>query len=144
MPYDLKWIIPDSVLYARFGETLSTEEFQSYMSEVNHYIVQSPQQVIHAIVDLRNSQESPENLKDILSILRDPQFARMWKKTGHAIIIDNERPIMYFLTSTIGQIIKMRFRYTRNIDEALTILGNVDASITPEKIAAAKNDSANV
>lgn len=125
MAYKIQWYIENHVLYTTFlGET-SIEELRRCLKEINALVDQSDRPLVHVITDVTR-------LTKPLSLVSTTQAVVGYSpspRTGWSITVGEQDKLVRFVSDITRQILKLRQRSFKTVEESLAFLKDIDSTI---------------
>ncbi len=125
MSFISEWCVPKRVVYIRYGEEVTIEDFQGVAKAMTTYIEEGDPPLVHNIVDYTDVKQMPTSVfkgAKALSHLGNPKY-------GWAIIIDAGNPLVKMRTSIMAQGNNNRFRSFETLQEGIEFLQYVDSTL---------------
>lgn len=132
MPYALSWLVDKRVIYTRMYGFVTAEELGSQKTEMES-LLNDTDEVLYIITDATDTTGTNLGLRD----LQKTQFANA-TNLGWAVYISPKKMDRFF-AGVITQLLKKRGREFATLEEGLTFLQSVDATLPlipmPDKTA---------
>jgi hypothetical protein len=130
MPYSLDWLIPDEIIYIRYGATLSSEELYECLMTVHEMMDGSTRPIIHVINDV-GGVEVAMPYKESMKAVRE---AGPNARAGWTINIHEKSLLVKMGTAFGSSLFKMRYRAFDTMDEAIAHLKHADETLHWENL----------
>ena len=126
MAVESKWLIGNAVILQRVEGGMDVDTLRFTAKTIIDMVEQSKRPLVHHLLDLRQCQTMPLNVrvmsKNLFEPLRHPHFG--WS----VIIADHDKVTMSVLSMAL-QINKIRFRLVSKPEEAVAFLQKQDAAL---------------
>lgn len=123
MPVEIRWCVPQRVLYVRYYRVLTIDSIQKAMDETNRLLAEGIP-LVHSIMDVTDVESYPK----LAELARGLKFEHS-DKQGWTIYV-GAHGIARFVASVTTQLAGSRFRMYNTFDDALAFL--IDQDITLE------------
>ncbi len=125
MPCELKWYIPDRIIYIRYWGDVTSDEMMQMEETMVSAADNAPGQV-HCIADLRHMEKFPIDIKLISRVFnrtfRHPKL--LWM-----VMLSNNTRLGDFLGSMVMQMSGVRHRILHEPAEVVEFFHSVDADL---------------
>ena len=130
MPVEIKWYIPEHVLYARYSGEVSIDDIRRQYEEGIDLCHSVETSLVHMIVEFDNVTSFPKSLSDYKGA-----FGEKARNAGWVIVVGDNRMIR-FLSTVVSNLMKLRFTYVNSSDEAIEYLVARDSALAAKKRSA--------
>jgi hypothetical protein len=130
MPYSIAWLIPNEIIYIRFGETTSSEELYQCLMTVHTMMDSSPRPMIHVINDVGDVKVAMPYQESMKAVREAGPNAR----AGWTINIREKSLLVKMGTAFGSSLFKMRYRAFDSLDEAVSHLKQADETLHWENL----------
>jgi hypothetical protein len=127
MAYEMYWHIEKRVIGSRyFGDVLETE-LLNHGIEVEQYIKEGVQPM-YLIVDARNIEKYPTNLKDLIEVMgKNPSNSN---NLAYTFVITNSK-LINFIGAMVSNFFKTPIRACKTMEEAETFITHQAPDLAP-------------
>jgi hypothetical protein len=122
----IHWLVDKHVMINKIY-AWDVESFASHIIAVNEMVNTSHLPLVHTLWDLQDLEQYPKNLNEIRKVV-SPLFTN--ERLGWVISV-MQNPIIGFLSQAGTSMYRLRYRTFKRMDEAITFLREVDATIPP-------------
>jgi hypothetical protein len=127
MPIAFYWLLENKVSLLAFSGEVTLDELQEGNSIGIALMETSPETLlVHSIHDASNITSFPNNLKAVMDVTRT---SREHPQMGWSVSVGLVDPITRFVVTMVEKVTRSRQRYTDTLEEALTFLNQVDATL---------------
>lgn len=133
MSNDVSWYSQDYIIQATFEGDLTLDELDQQLRKIYRLIAESPQPLVHALVDTLQLESYPRNLAQLINLIKQPDHVQGRKGLGWYLVIAGESTLLNMLVSAMSQVAGVRFRIVKDWEDALEHLIN-HAELPPEVI----------
>ncbi len=125
MPYEISWYVEHRVIFIKISGDIDLEEFEQLHAD-SFAMVENSHHKVHAIADLSEFNAAPTNLR-ALSAASNPEKNHNQGLT--VLVAPKIAGIFTFLFSVILQTLKLEYRISETVEDAVTILKKVDVDL---------------
>lgn len=137
MPYEIRWHTENRVIYQRCFGVLTLDEMREN-NEITMQYINSGTPLVHNIVDMREVESFPMNLKQMGDVFKRDQETLI--RLGWTVVI-GLTPIMRFFATVLIQIWGARYRFVTTLEEAEDFLLDRDVTLRPHDAVTAGQES---
>ena len=124
MAVELSWLVENKVMYM-YGHGINTmDDLRQLDSAAVKFIEQSPEPLVHGIIDLRHLEKTP-SLFEQRDVWHYPQHSH----SGWQIYVGSNDPVQRVMMYLISQLTKARYRQFATIEEGLAFLQDIDPTL---------------
>lgn len=123
MTYEVFWHTPKHIMTVRMKGDITLEEVREIHAIVTQ-LGQESRQMVHLMIDMRDVTSFPTSLMRLSRALGMVDNRRF----GWLLIISDD-PVLRFLMTTLGKLIKARFRVFGEGENALDFLAIADSRV---------------
>jgi hypothetical protein len=123
MPYTIEWLVPHKVIFERDWGEYSAADLEVFDRELVAYLDSSTAPLVHVIADATDLHHVP-----LMAAFKDLQFLKH-PRLGWYIGIGVANKFVKVITSLVGQVFKIRYRFVDTPAEALAFLQKVDSTL---------------
>lgn len=134
---DVSWFIPNRVTLAVFSDVLTMTDYEQSNQQVAQLIAQlddtQKQERFHFIIDtsrIKRIDRSMMNLKRLHTATIQSDVVQQYQDSWYIVVDADPNPIMSFLTQTVMQVMKLRYRILPSMEAALAFLQEQDKTLT--------------
>lgn len=125
MPYNIAWYVEKHVVYVRYWDKLTADEFQAYLRRVEReYLDYGHSALVHIIVNTTEATSLPT-----LQQLASGIGKEIHPKSGWMVTLGDIHPTTKWIGEFASRLFKFRYRNFRTMPEAVTFLKEMDPTI---------------
>lgn len=126
MPIEVYWYLDKRVSYFKYSGVITVEDLQQSAEIGRQLLDSSDAPLVHSIQDSGAITEFPRNLYNVHKITNE---SLTHPRMGWLISTGINDQITRFVAEMLSKVTKHRQRFVITVDEALTFLNEVDASL---------------
>jgi hypothetical protein len=125
MPYSIAWYVPNHVVYVRYWDGLTAQEFREYLNAVEHdYLDHGHSALVHIVVDTAQATSLP-TLEQLTSSIR----RNIHPKSGWMLVSGVTNPATRWMGEFASKLFKFRYRSFNTLPEAMAFLKEKEPTV---------------
>ncbi|HUN07756.1 MAG TPA: hypothetical protein PLQ56_14195 [Aggregatilineales bacterium] len=127
MPYKVDWYIENEVVFVQMWGSLELADYVNYFKDCYTAYDQSDRPMVHTIIDASRTTHNPNLLEIKRSLPKETHPRAGWILS----VVDGPKNVLTrFVVNTVSNVTQQRLRHFNKLDEALTFLQSMDASVS--------------
>ena len=127
MPVSHRWFLKDRIVLFEFSGVITFEEVVSSLEESARIVNETEGQSIHFLHDWSQLERFPTNILQIRKETNAP--IRNLRKLGWLVIYGAENRLLRYISHTVLQVFKIRFRMFTHAEDAIAYLRQMDPTL---------------
>lgn len=127
MPIEVSWYLADHILWTQYSGEVTLDEVRTSYRELVRLSAESPETVIHTLVDVRKATKLPLNLGAFQKIVRE-EVPQVQQSVPGWVILIGDNQFFSFMATVINSVMKTRFRHVTTLEDGLRIIIRHDAN----------------
>ena len=123
MSVGVTWLVEGHLLLLNSWGKVNVNELDTMDIHIGEMLENSQVPLVHGIHDHSNAEQIP-SAKDLMKVKSGTH-----PRVGWLIIVGLDDKLMKFFVSATGQVLGLRLRFMKTLEEALTFLQDVDSTL---------------
>jgi hypothetical protein len=140
MPISHRWFLENRIVLFKFSGSVTFEEVVSALEDSARIVNESEEEKVHFLHDWSQLERFPTNILQIRKETNAP--IRDLRKLGWLVIFGAENRLLRYISQTVLQVFRIRFRMFTHAEDAIAYLRKMDPTLPELAVPNPNNEEA--